>query len=66
MKQYRIIDTETNRTEVWNTERLLAEINRDRSPEWTDYTEQDDLTEAFKHWVASEERYQMLSELSGF
>ncbi len=62
MKQYRIIDNEQDCITLWSAERVLKEINRDRSSSWTDYTEADDLVEAFKVWVECEERYQMRGE----
>lgn len=62
MKKYRIIDNEKDYLTHWSAERVLKEINRDRSEEWTEYNESDDLVEAFKHWVEPEERYQMLGE----
>lgn len=62
MKQYRIINNEEDYLTHWTAERMLKEINRDRSSEWTDYTEEDDLIEAFKHWVEPEEKYTCLGE----
>lgn len=62
MKKYKIIDNEKDCLTLWSSERVLKEINRDRSSEWTEYNEADDLVEAFKHWVEPEERYQMLGE----
>ena len=62
MKKYKIIDNEKDCLTLWSSERVLKEINRDRSSEWTEYNESDNLVEAFKHWVEPEERYQMLGE----
>ena len=61
MKKYRILDTEQDCITLWSSERVLEEINRDHSPEWTDYDETD-LAEGWKHWVEPEGRYQMLGE----
>lgn len=63
MKKYRIIDNEQDCITHWTAEEMLKEINRDRSSEWTNYTEEDDLVEAFKHWVESEEQYTCLGEV---
>lgn len=62
MKKYKIIDNEEDCISHWTATEVLAEINRERSDEWTAYDESDDLVEAFKHWVEPEERYQMLGE----
>ena len=62
MKKYKIIDNEKDCINIWSAEEVLAEINRDRSDEWTAYNEADNLVEAFKHWVESEEQDQMLGE----
>lgn len=64
MKEYKIIDNEKDYITLWSAERMLKEINRDRSTEWTDYTEEDNLVEAFKHWVEPEERYTCLGEFN--
>lgn len=66
MKKYKIIDNEEDCITVWSAEEVLAEINRERSDEWTAYNESDNLVEAFKHWVEPEERYQMLGEYIPF
>ena len=62
MKKYKIIDNEKDCISIWTAEEVLNEINRDRSSEWTDYNESDDIVEAFKVWVEGEEQYQMCGE----
>jgi len=40
-KKYAILNTETGRVNRWPLSKILENINRDRSDEWTDYDETD-------------------------
>ena len=59
--KYKIKNIETGTIEEWSVSRVLEEINRDRSPEWTPYDETDDLVEAWSHWVEAEEVYSIVT-----
>ena len=58
--KYKVKNMETGITEEWSVSRVLEEINRDRSPEWTPYDETDDLVSAWSHWVEPEEVYSIV------
>jgi hypothetical protein len=58
--KYKVKNMETGITEEWSVSRVLEEINRDRSPEWTPYDETDDLVSAWHHWVEPEEVYSIV------
>ncbi len=47
---YIVQDTQTGKKFVWGLRRVLKEINRDRSEDWTNYDETD-WTEGWSHWV---------------
>ena len=53
MDQYKIKCLETGELFFWDTEDMLAEINRDRSGGWTDYDETD-VIEGWLEWVEGE------------
>ena len=38
MTTYKVTESWTGDTFTWTADQLLAEVNRDRSAEWTDYT----------------------------
>lgn len=59
---YKIKNLETGEIEIWDTRKVLAEINRDRSDSWREYDEDDDVVSAWKNWVESEEYWQMQNE----
>ena len=50
---FKIKVIETDEVQVWSLEDILAEINRDRSSNWTDYDESDWL-EGWNEWVHGE------------
>ena len=54
---YKILNLTTGVTEEWTIKQVLAEINRDRSDEWTAYDETDDVAKAWETWVESESFY---------
>jgi hypothetical protein len=49
-KQIPILCLESYQTNLWPLSRVLEEINRDRSPEWIEYTE-NDWQEGWDEWV---------------
>jgi len=48
--RYIVQDTQTGKKFVWDLCRVLKEINRDRSEDWTDYNETD-WTEGWSQWI---------------
>jgi len=46
---YKVKNLETNQIENWSIEQILYEINRDHSPEFTEYNEKD-WEEGWKEW----------------
>jgi len=47
---YIVQDTQTGKKFVWGLRRVLKEINRDRSEDWTNYNKTD-WTEGWSQWV---------------
>jgi len=47
---YIVQDTQTGKKFVWGLRRVLKEINRDRSENWTNYNKTD-WTEGWSQWV---------------
>ena len=47
---YIVQDTQTGKKSVWGLRRVLKEINRDRSEDWTNYNKTD-WTEGWSQWV---------------
>jgi len=52
----KVKDLDTQSVEEWPLEQVLAEINRDHSSEWTDYTESD-WEEGWDTWVEGDGFY---------
>lgn len=59
---YRIKNIETGEVHVWTAEKVLEEINRDRSDSWEPYNETDDIMSAWHIWVEGGEPWTMLDE----
>lgn len=56
-----VTDLETQKIYGWTIDGVLDVINRDRSPDWSDYTETD-WVEGWKEWVVPEGYYQIQEE----
>ena len=53
MKMFKIKDLQTNKISNWSIEKIVNEINRDRSEGWEDYDESD-WYEGWNLWVEGE------------
>jgi hypothetical protein len=62
MKKYTLVNLQTDEVIEWTTEEVLAEINRDRSEDWIEYTEAD-LLSGWKEWCEGE-TYTMITYLT--
>ena len=47
---YKVKDIETGKVLKWSLSKILREINRDRSEDWTDY-DVSDWREGWEHWI---------------
>jgi len=52
--KYIIKNIETKRLSLWPIKKVLAEINRDRSDQWTPYNSRD-WKEGWKQWVEGDD-----------
>ena len=59
-ENYKIKDVETGKIFTWSLAKILHEINRDRSEDWTDYNVSD-WREGWDHWIEGD-GYLMLEE----
>ena len=62
---YRVKDIETGEVFTWSLAKILHEINRDRSEDWTDY-DVSDWREGWEHWVKGDEIKNILAEAGIF
>jgi len=60
-RMFLLMDLETNKKYKWSLESIIAEINRDRSDDWTDYDESD-WREGWDEWCEGD-YYTLLEEL---
>ncbi len=55
----KIKDLTSGKVETWTVPRILEEINRDHSDDWTDYNEFD-WVEGWMAWIEGDEYYTMI------
>lgn len=60
--KYKIKNIDKNTVEEWTASQMLNEINRERSDEWTPYSETDDVVAAWTAWVEEEGFYSLVKE----
>ena len=61
MDNIKVRDVETRKVLTWTLNKVLEEINRDRSEDWTDY-DASDWREGWRDWVQDDGYFKLIEK----